>query len=438
MPIRNPKNLWQKLIGSHTEFISENRAFNAVNIITLIIVIVLLPFNLYIGLYTIVGVLAGLLVIILFLYFQARVKKRFLVSMTAYAIVSYITLITSFYYNSGINGPTIFLFFLTYHLLIAFTPKKQHFFWTIVHSAVGIALLLLNYYDTHIIANTYRSREDRFIDIGSSYLVTLGAIYAITIYLRNNYNREKDLAELRAIKIGRQKRQLEAANEQKNKLFSIVSHDLRSPLNSIQSYLELLTETELTGEEKNHIEKELLTQTQNTSDLLFNLLSWSKTQMDGVSLNLISLPLKSALQRTIDTQKIIASKKDLQLEYSVDNNLRVIGDADMIQLVVRNLVSNAIKFSTRGSTILVEAKSINDCCRIMVKDEGIGMDEEKQKSIFSFKAAATFGTNNEKGVGLGLMLCKEFTELQNGKIWFESAPGKGTTFFVTLPLSAEQ
>jgi len=432
--IRSLKDLWQKLIGSHTEFINENRAFNAVNVITLIILIVLLPFNVYIGLYTMAAVLAGLFVIISFFYFQARVKKRFLASMTAYAIVSYITLLTAFYYNSGINGPTVFLFFLTYHLLIAFTPKKQHFFWTMVHSAIGIALLLLNYYKPAIIANTYRTRQDRFIDIGSSYLVTLGAIYAITIYLRNNYNREKELAELRAIKIGRQKQQLEAVNEQKNKLFSIVSHDLRSPLNSIQSYLELLTETELTGEEKTHIEKELLTQTQNTSDLLFNLLSWSKTQMDGVSLNLISLPLKSALQRTIDTQKIIASKKDLQLEYSVDENLRVTGDADMIQLVVRNLVSNAIKFSPRGSKILVEAKPVNDWCRIMVRDEGIGMDDEKQKSIFSFKAAATFGTNNEKGVGLGLVLCKEFIELQHGKICFESTPGKGTTFFVTIPL----
>jgi len=432
---RNPKNLWQKLIGSHTEFISENRAFNAVNIITLVILIVLLPFNMYIGLHTMTVVLAALIVIISFFYFQARVKKRFLVSMTAYAIVSYITLITTFYYNSGVNGPTVFLFFLTYHLLIAFTPKKQHFFWTIVHSATGIALLLVNYYKPQIIANTYHSRGDRFIDIGSSYLVTLGAIYAITIYLRNNYSREKELAELRAIKIGRQKQQLEAVNEQKNKLFSIVSHDLRSPLNSIQSYLELLTETELTPEEKTHIEKELLTQTQNTSDLLFNLLSWSKTQMDGVSLNLTALPLGSVLQRTIDTQKIIASKKNIELSYCIDNGLHVMGDADMIQLVVRNLVSNAIKFSPAGSKIVVKARSVEDGCEIMVKDEGIGMDEQKQKSIFSFKASATFGTGNEKGVGLGLMLCKEFTEVQHGRIWFESEQGKGTTFFVTLPLS---
>jgi signal transduction histidine kinase len=426
------------LIGSPTEFTSENRAFNATNIITIIVLLILLPFNLFIKLYSMAAILAALIVLISFFYLQSRIKKRFLISLTAYAVVSYVTLIANFYYNSGINGPTIFLFFLTFHLLIAFTPKSQHFFWTIVHSITGISLLLASYYQAVTIVNTYHNREDRFIDIGSSYLVTLGVIYAITIYLRNNYNREKELAELRAIKIGRQKQQLEALNDQKNKLFSIVAHDLRSPLNSIQSYLELLTETELSNEEKTHIEKELLTQTKNTSDLLLNLLSWSKTQMEGVSLKLTALPLQSILQRTIDTQKIIASKKDIQLNYSISDSLQVTGDADMIQLVVRNLVSNAIKFSPTGSQIVVEAKPVNDGCQIMVKDEGIGMDEEKQKSIFSFKASATFGTNNEKGVGLGLMLCKEFTELQDGKIRFESTPGKGTTFFVTLPLSTVQ
>src|SRR5690606_33346577 len=108
--------------------------------------------------------------------------------------------------------------------------------------------------------------------------------------------------------------------------------------------------------------------------------------------------------------------------------------ANMLNLIVRNLLNNAIKFSPSGSEIILKAEQINNYCKLSVQDSGTGIPEEKRKDLFSFRAASSYGTHQEKGVGLGLVLCKEFAEIQNGSIWFETETGKGTCFFVQLPL----
>ncbi|WP_348085045.1 sensor histidine kinase [Mucilaginibacter sp.] len=101
--------------------------------------------------------------------------------------------------------------------------------------------------------------------------------------------------------------------------------------------------------------------------------------------------------------------------------------------MIRNLINNAIKFTNAGGEIIFKAKQIGGECWLIIRDNGIGITEEKQSELFSLRAGTTFGTNNEKGVGLGLLLCKEFTELQGGRIWLESNPGEGTAFYVAMP-----
>ena len=130
----------------------------------------------------------------------------------------------------------------------------------------------------------------------------------------------------------------------------------------------------------------------------------------------------------------MASKKDIDLTYDVDPAISVVADSDMLQLVVRNIVSNAIKFTPAGGRVDVSTKLINNECRISIADTGRGIAYEQQDDMFTLKARSTFGTANEKGVGLGLILCKEFTEQQGGRISFESIPGHGSTFFIFMPL----
>ncbi len=132
-------------------------------------------------------------------------------------------------------------------------------------------------------------------------------------------------------------------------------------------------------------------------------------------------------------EKTHASKKDISLSYTIPHQLKVIADVDMLQLVVRNLLSNAIKFTPQGGIITLDAKLVEKECKITVSDNGKGITQNKQEKIFSIKAEPSYGTNNEKGVGLGLVLCKEFIEQQGGRIGFESTEGMGSTFFIFIP-----
>jgi signal transduction histidine kinase len=200
------------------------------------------------------------------------------------------------------------------------------------------------------------------------------------------------------------------------------------------SYLEFLNEVDLEAAEKQKFEADLLNVTRNTNELLTNLLSWSKSQMDGMSVRLESINVKQALTQTLEVLKAAAAKKNIALNYNIHPSLDITADRDMLQLITRNLVSNSIKFSSSGGEINVDCILAEDNCVLVVQDKGEGIPVEEQKKIFTAKTAPRYGTREEKGVGLGLVLCKEFTELQHGKIWFESRPGEGSAFYVSLPL----
>ena len=250
-------------------------------------------------------------------------------------------------------------------------------------------------------------------------------IFLVATTIRKGYHTEQKLVEQKAT-------ELEIANDTKNKLFSILAHDLRSPLASIQNYLEILSEFKLDADERSAIENHLLNATQHTQQMLSNLLSWSKSQMKGVTVNMTKMDLKEALQSTFSIHQSIAAEKGIRLSDQLNGGVFIMADTDMLQLIIRNLINNAIKFTAPGGEIVVSNDMIDDKCRIIVKDNGSGIPVEKQKNIFSLKVSSTFGTKNEKGVGLGLVLCKEFTELQNGEIMFESMQGVGTTFYISF------
>ena len=156
--------------------------------------------------------------------------------------------------------------------------------------------------------------------------------------------------------------------------------------------------------------------------------------MEGVNANLIKVNPKENLKSTFQIEHAIAAEKGIKLIDLLKGSVSIIADPDMLQLIIRNLINNAIKFTATGGEITVTSEIIDDVCRIAVRDNGTGISYDQQNDIFSLKTKTTYGTRNEKGVGLGLVLCKEFTELQNGKISFESVPGFGTTFYVSFKI----
>lgn len=433
--------IWHWLIGSRPAFSKANIAFNTVGIITLIILLVFLPFNLVMGLMHISIALSLLIALQLVFYYFSRFRKQYSVSIICYAIVSYIAMAALFFFNSGSHGPTIFLCFLTFQLLIAFSANRWHYVWFIAHFLIVPALMLIEYFKPDWVPNTYQQRKDHFVDLVVSYLVILVGIYWITNYLRKNYLRKKNIVDEYAAKIEQQHReiliknaQLERLDQEKTKLFSVVSHDLRNPLAAAVSLNELINEFPLEEEEKAQLQQELYGLAKNTLDMFNNLVAWSSGQLKGgVRVNLVKTSVKPIIEKVIMAQELFAAKKQVKVNVRVEECDTVTADVDMLELIVRNLVQNAIKFTPVSGQIHIEHMEVKGRGIITIRDTGIGMSDEKIKDLFTLQVAPSYGTSNEKGSGIGLHLCKEFVQLQEGDIWVESAENKGSTFYVALP-----
>ncbi|OOQ57193.1 sensor histidine kinase [Mucilaginibacter pedocola] len=438
--IGNINKLWIRVTGSTAEFPLEVRIFHSVCIITIAALAYNVPFNFIIGLPLISLLSFVALLIFSGLYYWSRHKGKPTIAIAIFAIVGYSLFAINFFYNSGTNGPTDLFMGLCVLVLLCIAPKKQHRFWIALNLAIILGLHTLEYFHPAFIPDSYEDKNARFFDMSSAYVVVVIVVYYTITYLRRNYDHEKrssaDKAssiEKKNVQIMQQNQELERINQERNKLMSIIAHDLRSPLSNIQNYLELVTEYELDTEERRMVEGDLLKVTRRTIDMLGKLLIWSKNQMDGVTVKLGYVTLRGALFNTLELERAIALKKNISLTAELDWDIKIVADSDMLQLVIRNLLNNSIKFTHEGGQIAFKAKRIGSECWLIIRDNGIGITEEKQAELFTLRAGATFGTANEKGVGLGLLLCKEFTELQGGRIWLESNPGEGTAFYVSMP-----
>lgn len=381
------------------------------------------------------------LLITVALYYLSRFKNKVRTSTLLANIVGLTLFIVNYFLNSGMSGPTDLFFLLFLLLSIAISPADQYKVWIPINIAILIMLNVAEYYYPYLVPDTYSTRSNRFVDHMSAYTVVAAIAYFCIHYIRGSYEIEKVSAlekskaiELQNFQIVKQNEELEKLNAEKNKLMSIVAHDLRSPLASIQNFLELLTQHELDEEQKLDIENDLLNSTKNTMAMLSKLLDWSKSQLHGVSAHIEHLNVQALFEPTLNLERNIAARKNISLDYYFDPSASIFADSDMMQLILRNIVGNAIKFTGMGGRISVKAEAQGNNCLISVEDDGIGMSWEKQQSIFSLNVESTFGTNNEKGVGLGLMLCMEFIKAQHGKIWVESTPGAGTCFYISVPM----
>ncbi|HEY9195173.1 MAG TPA: HAMP domain-containing sensor histidine kinase [Mucilaginibacter sp.] len=417
--------LIEKLTGSVEDFSMEARIFHATCLVSLAGISCNIPLNYFIGVPALAWLMTALLVVVCFIYYYSRFRGKLNAGLFFYCLVSNVFFTINFEQNSGINGPSLLIFLLSMFLVIAIAPKIQFWFWIPANIVLVSVLLVMEYKHPESVANTYPAAIDRYIDFGYSYLVIAILIASVTLYIRDSYNRQR-------LALMKKAEELENTNITKNKLFSVIAHDLRAPLGSIQGYLELLTTYKLSEDEKRGMERDLLEKTKNTGEMLSNLLSWTMNQMEGVSVNLEQVNLNTLLKPVLQMQRSIAKEKLIELKTNIDNDAWVIADANMLQLVLRNLLSNAIKFTPPGGEITVASEANGSDWHILVKDSGVGISDKYKESIFSLKMKSTYGTQNEKGAGLGLILCKEFTELQGGDIWFESAAGSGTTFYIRL------
>lgn len=433
---------WVKLTGHPSEFPLNARIFHSACLVSLAALLYNVPFNIIIGIPDVA--IASLLVF--GLCFGLYYTSRFLHKVNQCILISNFLGLALFIYiyfvNGGLTGPTDESFLLFLFLSIVISPVEQYKIWMPVNIGIVVALHVAEYYYPNLFPNPYPSRLDHFIDQTSSYIEVALLIFFCTSYIRKSYEREKSSAliktksiEKKNFRIVKQNQELESLSAEKSKLMSIIAHDLRSPLSSIQSYLELLSSYGLEETEKVDIEKDLLNATKDTLSLLTKLLAWSKSQLHGIVAYPEYLNVHNLLSDTLDFEKTVASAKDISLDYSFDHDLTIYADKDMMQLIIRNFVGNAIKFTHKGGEISVNAKTQSGTCIISIKDNGIGIPEERQQDLFSLRAESTFGTKGEKGVGLGLLLCIEYIKAQNGEIWFKSIPDQGSCFYISVPIN---
>jgi len=224
-------------------------------------------------------------------------------------------------------------------------------------------------------------------------------------------------------------------NAQKDKFFSIIGHELRNPFTAIIGFSDLLAEQikEKDYEGIDKYAKFIGQSSKQALNLLMNLLEWSRAQTGRIEFNPEKLNLEDVIEENKMHFSIIAKQKVITIKKVISNDLTVFADRPMLSTVLRNLISNAIKFTGEKGKIKISAEKSGKKVTVNVSDNGIGIEPEKLKKLFQLDVSnSTPGTNNEKGTGLGLILCKEFVEKHGGKIWVQSKPGKGTTFYFTL------
>jgi signal transduction histidine kinase len=228
---------------------------------------------------------------------------------------------------------------------------------------------------------------------------------------------------------------LKKSNETKDRFFSIIAHDLRNPITAIVGLLSLIKEEadSFSKEEIIELVRDLHSNAENTQNLLENLLDWSKSQTGRLQVVPEICKLYPLIDETIVACENHATLKSISIQTDVDKNIMIRADKNMISTVIRNLLSNAIKFSNYGGNISIFSTEDNGLVKLSIRDRGIGISLNNLKKLFKLEnKISSLGTANEKGSGLGLILCKEFVEKNGGELSVESIPGEGSTFSFTM------
>lgn len=286
----------------------------------------------------------------------------------------------------------------------------------LIHEDIGGAIVIKEYHEEHKL-----NEDAKEIMELVSYPISRAIERAIVDEERKKYTEK--LLEL---------------NKAKDKFFSIISHDLKSPFNSILGFTEILKEqdNELEEADRKQIFNSLYNSTRNTLNLLNNLLQYSRFQIGLVNFEPHPLHLMQVVKENINILEGTALKKKINLKNNLNEDIVVSSDGEMLNSILRNLINNAIKFTSESGEISVSASVEKDFARIKIKDSGVGMSKETLDNLFKMDSKkSTPGTNKEEGTGLGLLLVKEFVEKNGGQIIVKSEVEKGSEFSFTLRLS---
>lgn len=268
--------------------------------------------------------------------------------------------------------------------------------------------------------------------------ITTLIIVFIILFLYHLKRKSNKLLTENNLKITRQKDELAELNATKNKFFSIIAHDLKNPFNALLGFTNLLKDeySELDDNDRKKYIEQINNSSKTVFNLLQNLLQWSRTQINTIDFKKEKIDLYNVTNKNIELLQTNAENKNIILQSNITPNTFVYADINMTTTIIRNLISNAIKFTKEGGKVIINYKVFNGFVQVNVKDTGVGINNENINKLFKIDSVyKTVGTQKEQGTGLGLIICKEFVEKNGGKIWVESKEDEGSTFMFTLPIN---
>ena len=374
--------------------------------------------------------------------------KKHDAGMIAYFVLY--PVITSVVYINGINLG-VDLFFILYGILAVFFISR------ISDMLFSIGLSMVSYFMLSIVLKSYIYKLETAnfgLYLFNQGLAILLIFYGLFLIKKENTDYEKKLlnsnnelgninSEIKqqqaviaekALLLEQQTKKLEELNSLKNKLFSVISHDLKAPMYALRNLFQSVQQLDVPGDEVKAMLPEVVNDLNYTTGLMENLLQWAKSQMQANTIFPQRFDLAETFDEVMHALRLSAKAKRLDITSNLNTPSFVYADKDMINLVLRNLVSNAIKFTPEKGKIIIRVTQHVSYTEIAVEDTGVGISRETLDKLFK-EFYSSNGTSNESGTGLGLMLCKEFLAKNNGTISVKSVEKKGSTFSFTLPVA---
>ena len=438
------------VFGKDTVFDVQKRVFLLITHISIIIgtVGVIVDIILDLGFF-LTGI--TILTVLLLVIFYIKVRKTqldfkfslgfFLISIFVFPIL--------WFYNGGYNGNNIILIFVYFIVVITILPANLRFVSFIIYTLMISTLTITNYYYPHLVTS-YDNESQRFIDLILGYFMYLILAYSIQNTIVKNYeldrkkiNIQNDQLNLLIAKQYDTNAKLEQSlnhvkelNSAKDRFITVLSHDLRSPFQGLLGITKILDSDydSFSDTEKRLYISQVNSSVEKLYLFLEELLLWGRVQKNAVKLTYESTIVRELLIQTISLISETAAKKKISVEIVCDEFLKAVLDREMIAIVLRNLISNAIKFSTVGGKILVTALLEIDQIKISIIDYGVGISEDIIPKLFRLdESVSTVGTNGEQGSGMGLILCNDIVKKHNGEISVRSKEGRGSTFTIQIP-----
>jgi two-component system, sensor histidine kinase and response regulator len=376
--------------------------------------------------------------VVLYLNFYFRYEAGMITYFILYPLV------TSVVYMSGMNLGVELYFILNGILAVFFLPLISQMLFS-------VGLSMVSYFVLVVINKEYNYQlhtSNFFLYLFNQITAIAFIFYALflikkesNIYQFGILSTNKALQETNE-KIEKQKAEIEQKaielselNSLKNKLFSVISHDLKTPMYALRNLFRSMQQMSVSGREIKAMIPDVVADLNYTTGLMENLLHWVKSQMNSASVSPGQLDMEQITNDAIHVHQLQASTKTISIRQEIEGFIVVFADRDMVTLVLRNLLSNAIKFTPEKGEIVIRLKKENSNCRISIIDNGIGMDADVLTKIQENNYFSTNGTAKESGTGLGLMLSKDFLSKNGGSLDIKSEPGKGSNFSFTLPLA---